>query len=1138
MRREEEERQRLEKEAMALKAKTQAEEKIKDYRASLEEGTQKLEQMRATLSKRLDLRGRNLDPDRSDDRSLSKLDSSVKRNTALNKKLKQISDENKATMLQDVAKVNQTKYVSEAAAAIGEVNFKQKDVAAVAEVCSLLHERYGEFTQNLLPSLEKLMHSTENVTVTKKRNTFRLILELFLVGVHSNIELLHTIVSKLVKEVLGEGNAQNALALLATFAKHSKEDILGTSPTYPALGLEPEEKDYDLAGTSPEEVKLAKETFASEMEATQLQRKEHTILKPNQQKHFYEIVQEAYNAGVELLFQQCKDLRKLEADNQKAINVKGELSESQLADYEAARKSFDSVQRNMITISESLDKVLPPLPKEEVTQMSSEDSNIVIAKGFGSEFNPDGHAFDDDETRAFYEDVPNLSAQLPTILLGTSQPSDAGEEGKPEEKKSEEAAAAKGGNDTEVEPLRMDQQLRLDDLLSQLQKTVNKDAADKLSLEFCYLNLKSVRKRVVRALFTCPRQRLELLPYYSRMAATLTRVHPEVGPSLCKMLEDEFESLMKKNSLNLEETRVRNVRFLGELTKFKLLPFSSTFMAIKVLLDDFSQNSIDALAALLETTGRFLFRTPETSVRMANILDVMMKKKNAKNLDPRQNTLLENAFYASRPSEKGISQEEVPPLHQYIEFLIFLKLSSSSVMQVVRQCRKLPLAEEEVTNFFLKTLLDVRSIKVSCIPSLALLVSGIARYHDYITVDFVDAVLEEIIVGLEQDDYAQHQHRVSFMILLGELNNARLVDASIIFNTLYLVLFYVPNSRKRSDQLSKLFHARLVLVLLNTCGKNLSKKSNVKKFDMFLLYFQQFLLTLNSTPYELSYDIDETFQRLKPKMVRFKSFEEVSSVIVAIRREQPEDIQMFLIKWCNKSISESEIRESVKNENAMDNHSSDDDSDGHSDSEMGEDSDESQSENEAEMDTKEEKLEDEVEELSESSSSVSGSDSEELSSDTEFSESEESEGEEVVSVKQNLDHLKLSQEEEDNLEREFQLMMQESLGTAKLASKSSNVNLPAANRSLINKFNQSSASQEKSEKTDPASTVQFHVMIKKGTKAVVRDIQVPKAATIAQANESQKAAEAQERSEIKRLVLEASEREEVIFPKARPRGRW
>ena len=1144
-----EEQERLEREAEERereRLKREAQEKVKAYLASLEEAGHQIQGMRDLVRRRRDLRTRNLDPERPGEAQLRKLDSSVKRNTTLIKKLSKITEETKTSVSQDVSKVNQRKYVSEAAAAIGEVNFKQKDVSAVAEVCSLLHVKYEEFTQNLVAILDKVLQApldqgNSGVTLTKKRNTLRLMIELYLTGVHSEVAAIHAVLSDLVKEGLKGSSLANSLSLVVTFAKHAKEDLLGKPPLFPTVGLEPGEEDFQIfekgeVGHPDEEASVSwlgsqrsRTDLDSGMEALKQEVKAQEILSPAHQAHFVDLVQEAYKIGLDELFSQCKDLRKMESDNQKTLHVKGELSESQLADYEAARKAFDGLHRNVTSLCESLEEEMPSLPKEEVTQISSEDTNVFVAKGFGVDLDQEGHAFDDDETRAFYEETPNLCAQLPTILVCSAQSFDQQSSADPGSGKAREEKAAEGGGGKEEskesgegETLRSDQQIRLDDLLTQLQNTVNKDAADKISLEFCYLNLKSVRKRVVRELYHCPRVRLELLPYYSRIAVTLTKVHPEVGPSLCKMLEDEFQSLVAKSSLNLDETRVRNVRFLGELTKFKLLPFSSAFAVLKVLLDDFSQKSIECLAAFLETAGRFLFKTPETAVRMSNILEVMMKKKNAKNLDPGQNTLLENAYYSSRPPEKGIEKEEIPPLHKYIEHLIFKGLTPSTIPRVLRQIRKLPLQETEAREFLLKTLLDVRSVKISCISALASLISGLATHHDDITVDFVDAVLEEIQVGLEQDDYTKHQHRVSYMILLGEMCVTRLVNTKTIFNTLYMVLFNLPSSRRRRNEISDLFRARLIIVLLNACGRILNRRLTAKKLDMFLIYLQQFFLSLSYTPYELSYDIQELFQNLKPKMVQFKTFDEAGEAIAAIRKEQPDDLVVFLIKWSDKSVSEADLRaedDRAKQEAQFSEDESE--GDGPSEVEMDEDTDESASDNELNDDL--DPREAEAEEASDSTES----DSEDSDTDDSDDVEESDEEDQVLSIKQNLDHLKPSKEEEDILEREFQQMMQDSLGTAKLASKaSSSMDLPAANRALIDKRERSGDAIRA--RKDPGNTVQFHVMIKRGTKAAVRDIQVPKEAKIVQANESRQAAQAKERSEIKKLVLEASEREEDV----------
>ena len=101
-----------------------------------------------------------------------------------------------------------------------------------------------------------------------------------------------------------------------------------------------------------------------------------------------------------------------------------------------------------------------------------------------------------------------------------------------------------------------------------------------------------------------------------------------------------------------------------------------------------------------------------------------------------------------------------------------------------------------------------------------------------------------------------------------------------------------------SQVTTHLFRTRMILVLLNTCGRNLNRRNIVKKLDMFLLYFQQYILgCLDDIPYELSYDITEMFKNLKPKMVIFNSFNEVSALITAIRHEQPQgDILTYVIQ--------------------------------------------------------------------------------------------------------------------------------------------------------------------------------------------------------------------------------------------------
>jgi len=92
----------------------------------------------------------------------------------------------------------------------------------------------------------------------------------------------------------------------------------------------------------------------------------------------------------------------------------------------------------------------------------------------------------------------------------------------------------------------------------------------------------------------------------------------------------------------------------------------TTFISIwQACLDDFTHHNIDVACNLLESCGRFLYRSPETTVRMANMLEILMRLKNVKNLDPRHSTLVENAYYLCKPPERSARMSKVrPPLHQ------------------------------------------------------------------------------------------------------------------------------------------------------------------------------------------------------------------------------------------------------------------------------------------------------------------------------------------------------------------------------------------------------------------------------------------------------------------------------------------
>lgn len=88
---------------------------------------------------------------------------------------------------------------------------------------------------------------------------------------------------------------------------------------------------------------------------------------------------------------------------------------------------------------------------------------------------------------------------------------------------------------------------------------------------------------------------------------------------------------------------------MSELTKFGVTPSHSILHIMKVCLDDFTGSNIDNLCTLLETCGRFLLKSEGTREKMAVMLDTVKRKKNVANLDQRQSTMLDNAYYQVSP---------------------------------------------------------------------------------------------------------------------------------------------------------------------------------------------------------------------------------------------------------------------------------------------------------------------------------------------------------------------------------------------------------------------------------------------------------------------------------------------------------
>jgi len=888
----EEDRIKLEEEERVLKEKDDADRQKEEELKSINDFVSEVNE-RNTI--KFTLRAANLKAldARPDERFFTKLDSSLKKNTAFVRKMKNLTELQKESLSKDFEVLNLTKYIGEVACSVTEAKIKMSDIPTCIHMCSLLHQRYAEFSPTLLEGWNKVLPSKKDEKVnnaSKLRVDLRLFAELVSVGVFNDKAGLGVLANQLLFLTSQDHEEHNNLAILLSFARHCGDDYAGLLP-----------RKYRLLGEKYGIVVPQK-----------------SFLPAGRQKACHHLLKEYFTSLCKHLLKLHDRLSSLEKQNRKVLHTRGELSDERRQEYTNEQEAFKKLLANATVFADIVDGNLPDLPVHEF----KDDLDILDFDPNDSSRYEEGIAlFEDEDTRAFYENLPDLRALIPSILYSESENVKASVEEDQElietemsevavEDIEEEIAASQEVSQAEVEAeesseppcaqleveeddidINSSLRLILESFINTLANCVNRELIDKAAMDFCTnLNTKPNRKKLVRALFTVHRTRYDLLPFYSRFVAILHPCMPAIATDLGASLKGDFRwHVRKKDQINIE-SKLKTVRFMGELVKFKMFPKAEALYCLKMLLFDFSHHNIEMACAFLDTCGRFLYHSAESHHRTKVYLELMMRKKNALHLDTRYATLIENAYYYSNPPESNIESKPTrPPLHQYIRRLLYKDLSKVSTERVLRQLRKLDWEDEELVSYVIKCLTSAHNIRYNSIHCAANLLAGVAPYHEHTAVHVVDGVLEDIRAGMEINHPKYNQRRVSSVKYLGELYNYRMLESAVIFRTLYsLITFGVSLDESIAsplDPAEHLFRIRLVCVILETCGIYFDRGSSKKKLDCFLVYFQRYYWFKRSLsvwsdecpfPIEVEYLMKDTVEALRPKLILHDNYEQAS----------------------------------------------------------------------------------------------------------------------------------------------------------------------------------------------------------------------------------------------------------------------
>jgi len=861
------------------------------------------------------LRQQNVECVLPDESEISKRDSSLKKNTAFIRKLKNFPPPQLDQLLKDMNSLNLTKYLSEVVSALTEIKLKMTEIDAMILLCTQLNTTYTDFSKIFFEQWQKILNIKKEEKITnmsKFRVDLRLFAELISAGIvpqKEGLVLLGNILTVLINSDLHEHNNLN---IILCFCKYCGDDY---------AGLVPKEM-QDLAIKYNVDIPIS------------------NMLSSDKQKNFRTLLKEYYASLCNHVKRKHNDLEYAEKQNEKILQTKGELRPERKAKNEQMSVTYQKLYSSALTFADILCESMIVL-KEDKRHSSVEDltdSELdIVSTPTPSELIS---LWEDEETQKFYEEFPNLSNYVPDKNKKIDEPDETEVENNTKKSLSDIKDAV------DVEVSNTGSKVVFETFIEQLPKCVNREMIDNLAIEFLiYLNTKSNRKKLVKVLFSVPRTRIDLLPFYTRLVAILNPLMPEVALELCSLLKNDFRyNVKKKDQINIE-TKLKVVRYIGELVKFNLMAKSEALHCFKMLLNDFTHHQIEMGCALLETAGRFLYRSQESHHRTKIYLEQMMRVKSVSALRPVYVTMIENAYYFVNPTDSpAIMKKQRPILHEFIRHLLYNELKDapekeSMILSLLKQMDWENLAEK---NYLIKCLTEAWNVTYPMISDLACLVAAFVDYDDSIGTRVVDSVMEDIRVGLETNLVKFNQRRIAMIKYFGELYNYRLIESNDVFKVLYsLVSFgvvYDPDFYSTFDPPQNLFRLRLICVLLDTCGEFFNRGPGKLKLDCFILYFQYyFWLKKSSTtwdaenpfPVTMDYLVTDVLKKLRPNLKMKNCFLEAQKIVIQLQEKliqqynfkESEDSQLTTIE------EESDDRQHVDDEDSDDDSSEDENSD-------------------------------------------------------------------------------------------------------------------------------------------------------------------------------------------------------------------
>jgi len=403
----------------------------------------------------------------------------------------------------------------------------------------------------------------------------------------------------------------------------------------------------------------------------------------------------------------------------------------------------------------------------------------------------------------------------------------------------------------------------MNDFLVQLETANTIKEVDAAALEFWKLGLvsKASKNRLLKH-FTTSKD-IGRARVYARFLKICEPHLDDLKDQLLQYLDQGFRSQIYHNGLNF-----KNIMFFTEMIKFDLIPEHVVFHKIRSLILNLSTpNNIEILSIFIEISGKYLLS--EHNKLMEEMLALLEVKRKSDKLTINNKMAISNLFLLLRPqSIKSIQgkKKTLKPQQAFLKTLIRSELSLTTVKKIQIIIRIADMNDPDILHTLLSLFTKPEKINYENIVPLSHILKN--TRPDF-KVFVVDTILEEIIRGLEINDYRYNRIRMAHCKYITEIYERKIVSISLIHDLLYKIITFghpynnpVPNRISESDLPDDYFRIHLVCNIL----QNMSSRGNssTDKFNIFLKYFDYYIFLKDQPiPKDCEFKIVKAFEKFK-----------------------------------------------------------------------------------------------------------------------------------------------------------------------------------------------------------------------------------------------------------------------------------